>query len=109
MKQLLEGAAARLMAARGNIPELEAMRSNVADADAAVLAGDTARYAELVRALADTGVSVAVDTSGAPLVALAETQIYDAGTTADGRKAYAFEATSGGDVVVKNGWAEVEG
>ena len=49
MKQLLEGAAARLMAARGNIPELEAMRSNVADADAAVLAGDTARYAELVR------------------------------------------------------------
>jgi len=29
-------------------------------------------YAELVRALAGTGVSVAVDTSGAPLVALAE-------------------------------------
>src|SRR6476620_6888346 len=29
MKQLLEGAAARLMAARGNIPELEAMKSNV--------------------------------------------------------------------------------
>ncbi|MEN0139137.1 MAG: GntR family transcriptional regulator [Rhodococcus sp. (in: high G+C Gram-positive bacteria)] len=49
MKQLLEGAAARLMAARGNIPELEAMKSNVADADAAVLAGDTVRYAELVR------------------------------------------------------------
>lgn len=38
-----------------------------------------------------------------------ETQIYDAGTTADGRKAFAFEATSNGDVVVKNGWAEVEG
>ena len=38
-----------------------------------------------------------------------ETQLYDAGTTADGRKAYAFEATSKGDVVVKNGWAEVEG
>jgi acyl dehydratase len=37
-----------------------------------------------------------------------ETQVYDAGTTADGRKAYAFEATSKGDVVVKNGWAEVE-
>jgi acyl dehydratase len=36
-----------------------------------------------------------------------ETQLYDAGTV-DGRKAYAFEATSKGDVVVKNGWAEVE-
>ena len=38
-----------------------------------------------------------------------ETQIYDAGTTAEGRKAFAFEATSNGDVVVKNGWAEVDG
>ena len=38
-----------------------------------------------------------------------ETQLYDAGTTAEGRKAFAFEATSKGDVVVKNGWAEVEG
>ena len=38
-----------------------------------------------------------------------EVQLYDAGTTADGRHAYAFEATSKGDVVVKNGWAEVEG
>jgi acyl dehydratase len=33
--------------------------------------------------------------------------IFDAGT-ADGRHAYAFEATSAGAVVVKNGWAEVE-
>ena len=33
--------------------------------------------------------------------------IFDAGTV-DGRKAYAFEATSAGAVVVKNGWAEVE-
>jgi acyl dehydratase len=38
-----------------------------------------------------------------------EVQLYDAGTTAEGRRAYAFEATSKGDVVVKNGWAEVEG
>jgi len=48
-----------------------------------------------------------------------ETQLYDAGTvigggphpnaSAEGRRAYAFEATSKGDVVVKNGWAEVEG
>jgi acyl dehydratase len=33
--------------------------------------------------------------------------IFDAGV-ADGRQAYAFEATSAGAVVVKNGWAEVE-
>ena len=36
-----------------------------------------------------------------------EVQLYDAGTTADGAAAYAFEATSKGDVVIKNGWAEV--
>ena len=36
-----------------------------------------------------------------------EVQLYDAGTTADGAKAYAFEATSKGDVVIKHGWAEV--
>ena len=35
------------------------------------------------------------------------TSIYDAGTTDDGAKAYAFEATSNGDVVIKNGRAEV--
>jgi hypothetical protein len=35
-----------------------------------------------------------------------EVQLYDAGT-ADGNQAYAFEATSKGDSVVKNGWAEV--
>jgi acyl dehydratase len=33
--------------------------------------------------------------------------IFDAGTK-DGRQAYAFEATSAGAIVVKNGWAEVE-
>jgi acyl dehydratase len=38
-----------------------------------------------------------------------EVQLYDAGPAGDGRHAYAFEATSKGDVVVKNGWAEVEG
>ena len=48
MKQLLEGAAARLMAARGDIPELHAMKANIAEADAAVAAGETERYAELV-------------------------------------------------------------
>jgi acyl dehydratase len=36
-----------------------------------------------------------------------EVQLYDAGS-ADGRRAFAFEATSAGAVVIKNGWAEVE-
>jgi len=34
-------------------------------------------------------------------------EIFDAGTT-DGRRAYAFEATSAGAAVVKNGWAEID-
>jgi acyl dehydratase len=37
-----------------------------------------------------------------------EVQVYDAGPLDGGRHGYAFEATSKGDVVVKNGWAEVE-
>jgi acyl dehydratase len=37
-----------------------------------------------------------------------EVALFDAGTV-DGRKAYAFEAASAGAVVIKNGWAEVEG
>ncbi|MFC9360275.1 GntR family transcriptional regulator [Rhodococcus sp. NPDC057014] len=48
MKQLLEGGAARLMAARGDVPELSAMKANVREADAAVEAGDVERYAHLV-------------------------------------------------------------
>jgi acyl dehydratase len=37
-----------------------------------------------------------------------EVQLYDAGGAGEGgRRAYAFEATSKGDVVVKNGWAEI--
>jgi len=36
-----------------------------------------------------------------------EVALFDAGTV-DGRHAYAFEATSAGAVVVKNGWAEVD-
>jgi acyl dehydratase len=35
------------------------------------------------------------------------TEIYDAGTTDDGLSAYAFEASSAGAVVIKNGWAEI--
>jgi acyl dehydratase len=37
-----------------------------------------------------------------------ETTIYDAGER-DGRRCYAFEATSAGATVIKNGWAEVDG
>jgi acyl dehydratase len=36
------------------------------------------------------------------------TTLYDAGDVADGRRAYAFEASSAGKVVVRDGWAEVE-
>jgi acyl dehydratase len=36
-----------------------------------------------------------------------ETQLYDAGATEGGLASYAFEATSAGAVVIKNGWAEV--
>jgi hypothetical protein len=34
--------------------------------------------------------------------------VYDAGPAADGRHAYAFEAASSGEVVLKNGWVEVK-
>ncbi|MEY2456177.1 MAG: hypothetical protein QOK06_1271 [Acidimicrobiaceae bacterium] len=37
-----------------------------------------------------------------------DVEVFDAGTTDAGLRAYAFEATSAGAVVVKNGWAEVE-
>jgi acyl dehydratase len=37
-----------------------------------------------------------------------DVDVYDAGEVAGGRHAYAFEATSAGAVVVKNGWAEVD-
>ena len=48
MKELLEGAAARLLAHRGNVPELDLLRENLEQADAAVARDDRARYAELV-------------------------------------------------------------
>lgn len=48
MKELLEGAAARLLAQRGAVPELEALRENTRRADAAVASGDAAAYAKLV-------------------------------------------------------------
>jgi DNA-binding GntR family transcriptional regulator len=48
MKELLEGAAARLLAQRGRVPEVEQMEENLREADAAVARNDRARYAELV-------------------------------------------------------------
>ncbi|MFI7704079.1 GntR family transcriptional regulator [Nonomuraea sp. NPDC049480] len=53
MKELLEGAAARLLAQRGRVPELDALQANVAAADAAVAAGDRDRYAALVQEFHD--------------------------------------------------------
>lgn len=48
LKELLEGAAARLLAQRGEVPEIELLRENIARADAAVEAGDIDGYAALV-------------------------------------------------------------
>ncbi|MFI6450912.1 GntR family transcriptional regulator [Streptosporangium amethystogenes] len=48
VKEILEGAAARLFAARGNIPELELLRENVRRSDEAVAAGDLDRFVALV-------------------------------------------------------------
>jgi len=48
MKELLEGAAARLLAQRGRVPELDRLEENVREADAAVRDDDRTRYARLV-------------------------------------------------------------
>lgn len=48
IKEVLEGLAARLVAARGHIPELDSLRDNIQASDAAVRALDQQRYAELV-------------------------------------------------------------
>lgn len=53
MKALLEGAAARLLAHRGNVPELEGLRENLRATDRAVKAGDEERYAGLVEEFHD--------------------------------------------------------
>ena len=53
MKELLEGAAARLLAERGRVPEVEALEVNVREADLAVARDDRARYAELVEEFHD--------------------------------------------------------
>ncbi|GAA1098733.1 GntR family transcriptional regulator [Tsukamurella spumae] len=53
MKELLEGAAARLMAQRGRVPELDRLEENLRQADLAVASDDRERYAELVEEFHD--------------------------------------------------------
>ncbi|GAB2931901.1 GntR family transcriptional regulator [Streptomyces mayteni] len=53
MKELLEGAAARLLAQRGRVPELDRLEENLRAADAAVAADDRDGYAKLVQEFHD--------------------------------------------------------
>ncbi|RDG39209.1 GntR family transcriptional regulator [Streptomyces corynorhini] len=53
MKELLEGAAARLLAFRGSVPVVDQLSATMAAADAAVRAGDSERYEELVHEFHD--------------------------------------------------------
>lgn len=48
LKEVIEGAAARLLAARGRVPELDLLRANVAAADDVCARGEKQRYAALV-------------------------------------------------------------
>src|SRR5579862_7651939 len=48
MKEILEGAAARLMALRGKIPELTELERNVKESQGAVARGATEKYVSLV-------------------------------------------------------------
>ncbi|WP_018599903.1 GntR family transcriptional regulator [Mycobacterium sp. 155] len=48
MKELLEGAGARLLAERGKVPEIDQLENNLQRAASAVIDDDRARYAELV-------------------------------------------------------------
>jgi DNA-binding GntR family transcriptional regulator len=48
VKEILEGMAARLMARRGQVPELDVVRANLDRSEAATLQGDSAAYAALV-------------------------------------------------------------
>jgi DNA-binding GntR family transcriptional regulator len=48
VKEMLEGLAARLLAVRGDVPQLRALAENVSASEAAVAAGDAKAYARLV-------------------------------------------------------------
>ncbi|GGX01123.1 GntR family transcriptional regulator [Streptomyces lomondensis] len=53
MKELLEGAAARLLARRGRVAEIDLLERNLREADEAVERDDRERYAELVQEFHD--------------------------------------------------------
>lgn len=53
MKELFEGAAARLLAFRGNVPEVDQLEASMRAADQAVQDGDAERYAALVHEFHD--------------------------------------------------------
>jgi DNA-binding GntR family transcriptional regulator len=53
MKELLEGAAARLLAQRGSVPELERLERNLVEADLAAARDDREQYAALVQEFHD--------------------------------------------------------
>jgi len=48
MREILEGAAARILAGRGPVPELDLLRENILKSDAALAANDVATYIDLV-------------------------------------------------------------
>jgi DNA-binding GntR family transcriptional regulator len=48
VKEMLEGLAARLLAQRGRVPEVERLKQNVEESRTSVARGDLARYAHLV-------------------------------------------------------------
>ena len=62
MKELLEGAAARLLAQRGRVPELHRLEENLRQADAAVRRDDRLRYAQLVEEFHETLIAGADNT-----------------------------------------------
>ena len=53
MKELLEGAAARLLAQRGAVPELDRLHENLQQAEVAVARDDSLRYAQCVEEFHD--------------------------------------------------------
>lgn len=53
LKEMLEGMAARLLAARGSVPELDRIEQNLESSTRAVAAGDAERYASLVHEFHD--------------------------------------------------------
>ena len=57
VKEILEGMAARLLARRGRVPELDVLRANLESSETATRRGDSAAYAALVHEFHQTIVS----------------------------------------------------